>query len=172
MQKSSNIENKFTWRPSPHFNERHGGARPTLIILHATELSQAIDAERIYLDPAGDKTAGPISAHYMIDYDGSVTQFVDEEKRAWHAGKSYWKGETDINSVSIGIELQNNGEEEFPQKQIEVLAALCKDIMRRHDIPCENILGHSDIAPDRKKDPGLHFPWEGFIGKLRAFSES
>jgi N-acetylmuramoyl-L-alanine amidase len=111
------------------------------------------------LDPASQ-----VSAHYMIDEDGAVTQLVDESKRAWHAGKSFWQGVTDINSASIGIELVNPGHEfgyrDFPKKQITALVELLGGITKRHSgIGRTGILAHSDIAPNRKQDPGELFPW-------------
>src|SRR5690606_12608308 len=95
--------------------------------------------------------------------DGHICQLVDEERRAWHAGKSFWRGETDINSRSIGIEIANPGHEfgyrPFPDVQIEAVIRLCHGILSRHPIPPRNVLAHSDIAPDRKEDPGELFPW-------------
>ena len=111
----------------------------------------------------GDSTS-EVSAHYFIDEDGTITQLVDEEKRAWHAGVSFWAGETDINGQSIGIELQNPGHEwgyrEFPEQQIDALGGLAIEVLIRHAIPAKNVLGHSDIAPERKQDPGELFPWQ------------
>ncbi len=150
--------------PSPNFNDRRDGKTPSLIIIHYTGTKRAADAAQFYMNTTTDPNAGPISPHYMIDVDGTVTQFVEEDKRAWHAGKSFWNGETDINGVSIGIELVNEGEfadyPEFADRQIEVLIQLCREIMERHGIGVDGVIGHSDIAPDRKKDPGPSFPWE------------
>jgi N-acetylmuramoyl-L-alanine amidase len=105
-----------------------------------------------------------VSAHYLIEEDGSVFALVPEDRRAWHAGKSFWRGETDINSRSIGIELVNPGHEfgyrPFPPAQIDALIGLAKDILARHPIPPRNVVGHSDIAPARKQDPGVLFPWK------------
>ncbi len=110
-----------------------------------------------------------ISSHYLISEKGEVTQLVPEDKRAWHAGASYWAGETDINSASIGIELQNPGHEfgygHFPKPQLESLVGLARDILSRHDIPGNRILGHSDVAPGRKLDPGELFPWRWLAGE-------
>jgi N-acetylmuramoyl-L-alanine amidase len=104
-----------------------------------------------------------VSAHYMIDEAGEVTRMVPEGKRAWHAGKSYWRGITDVNSASVGIELVNPGHEwgyrPFPEAQMESLIPLLSAIMRRHDVPRANVVGHSDIAPQRKEDPGELFEW-------------
>jgi N-acetylmuramoyl-L-alanine amidase len=105
-----------------------------------------------------------VSAHYFIAEDGEVVQLVDESKRAWHAGASYWRGHKDVNSASIGIELDNPGHaigyREFTEAQIEALVPLLNDIVRRHDIPRANVVGHSDVAPARKIDPGELFPWD------------
>jgi N-acetylmuramoyl-L-alanine amidase len=105
-----------------------------------------------------------VSAHYMIDEDGTVTRMVLEGKRAWHAGKSYWRGITDVNSASVGIELVNPGHEwgyrPFSEEQIEALIPLLHGIVQRHNIPRANIVGHSDVAPARKEDPGELFDWE------------
>lgn len=104
-----------------------------------------------------------VSAHYLIDEDGTTYQLVPESQRAWHAGRSYWRGTTDVNSASIGIELVNPGHEHgyrpFPAPQIARLTVLCRDIMDRHNMPAQGVVGHSDIAPGRKLDPGELFPW-------------
>jgi N-acetylmuramoyl-L-alanine amidase len=106
----------------------------------------------------------------MIDGDGTIYQFVDEDKRAWHAGVSHWQGKDDINSLSIGIELVNQGEfanyPAFEAAQIDQLAALCCAIQLRHNIMPEAVIGHDDIAPGRKKDPGPSFPWANFRARL------
>jgi N-acetylmuramoyl-L-alanine amidase len=142
--------------PSPNCNERK---RPvSMVVLHYTGMQSAEAALERMCDPAAE-----VSAHYMIDEDGTVTALVPEEQRAWHAGRSYWRGETDINSASIGIELVNPGHEfgyrPFPDAQIEGLLPLLADIVKRHDIARANVVGHSDIAPARKEDPGELFPW-------------
>lgn len=110
-----------------------------------------------------DKFADPaskVSAHYLIDEKGNIYAMVDEEKRAWHAGVSSWMGKDDVNSRSIGIEISNRGGQPYTKEQLFSLAMLVKDIQSRYDILPENILGHSDVAPNRKQDPGEHFPWE------------
>ncbi len=144
-------------RPSPNFNERRNGQIPSLIILHYTGTPTAQEAEEIYLAP--DK----VSPHYMVHGDGSIVQYVDEDKRAWHAGIASWGRIDDINSASIGIEIWNSGHEyefeEFPDVQISGLIDLVRGIKKRHDIADFNILGHSDVAPGRKIDPGEKFPW-------------
>lgn len=130
-----------------------------MVVLHYTGMQTAAEALERLCDPAAE-----VSAHYMIDEDGTVTGLVDEENRAWHAGRSCWRGITDINSASVGIELVNPGHEfgyrPFPKPQIEALLPLLADIVKRHDIPRANVVGHSDIAPARKEDPGELFPWD------------
>lgn len=143
---------------SPNCNDRREGQKPEMIILHYTGTPSAEEAESVYMQP--DKVA----PHYMIYGDGSIVQFVDEEKRAWHAGISSWGRIDDINSASIGIEIWNTGHEylfeDFLSEQIMSLISLLGDIRSRHDIPDYHILGHSDVAPGRKIDPGEKFPWE------------
>ncbi len=142
---------------SPNWNAR---ALPvSMVVLHYTGMETAEAALERMCDPAAE-----VSAHYMIDEDGTVTLMVDEDKRAWHAGRSYWRGITDINSASVGIELVNPGHEfgyrPFTDAQMESLIPLLADIMHRHRIPRANVVGHSDIAPARKQDPGELFDWE------------
>lgn len=145
-------------RPSPNFGERAGGVNPSLVILHYTGMRTAEEALARMCDPAAE-----VSAHYCIDEDGTLYRLVPEDKRAWHAGVSIWKGETDINSHSIGIELVNPGHEwgyrPFTEAQYEALIPLLQDIMARYGIPPANVLGHSDVAPGRKTDPGELFDW-------------
>lgn len=130
----------------------------SMVVLHYTGMKTAGEALERMCDPAAK-----VSAHYMIDEDGTVTSLVPEDKRAWHAGSSYWRGVTDINSASVGIELVNPGHDwgyrPFPEEQIDALLPLLADIIERHDIPRANIVGHSDIAPARKQDPGELFDW-------------
>ena len=111
-------------------------------------------------------TESEVSAHYYVHRDGSILQLVDEGARAWHAGQSFWKGETDINSCSIGIEIANAGHEDFPKAQLEAVIALAKDIAERHDIAPYRILAHSDVSPGRKIDPGAKFPWDALCQNL------
>ncbi len=110
------------------------------------------------------KGEAQVSAHYMVETDGRIFALVDEDKRAWHAGVSVWRGETDINSNSIGIEIVNGGHDyglpDYPAIQITAVIALVRDIMGRHGIGPEGVVGHSDIAPGRKQDPGEKFPWD------------
>lgn len=150
--------NKAPWA-SPNFGERKDGARPSMIILHYTGMQTAREALERLCDPAAE-----VSAHYVIEESGAIHALVPEDKRAWHAGKSSWRGECDINSHSIGIEIVNPGHEfgyrPFPLPQIEALQKLCADIIGRRSIKPQNVLGHSDIAPSRKDDPGELFPWQ------------
>lgn len=151
---SLNIKQK----PSPNFDDRNGIA-PSLLVLHYTGMKTASEA----LDRLTDESA-QVSAHYTIDMDGTIYQHVDEESRAWHAGAGAWKHYKNINRRSIGIEIVNKGHEhgyhDFPIEQISAVKNLCHDIMARHDIEPEDVIGHSDIAPTRKQDPGEFFPWE------------
>jgi len=146
------------FRPSPNFEARRGAGVPTMLVLHYTGVESAGKAID-WLCRAESK----VSAHYVLDEAGFVTQLVSEDKRAWHAGLAVWAGETDINSVSIGIEVQNAGHElgypDFTEPQLRVLQALCRDIISRHGIRPERVLAHSDVAPTRKIDPGEKFPW-------------
>lgn len=148
---------KIIEKISPNQNERKDGMKPSMIILHYTGTKTSEEADIIYMTP--DK----VSPHYMLDRDGKITKYVDEDKRSWHAGLSSWNGIKDVNSASIGIEVVNggheNGLEEFNADQIETLIELLKDIRSRWNIADHNILGHSDIAPGRKIDPGEKFPW-------------
>ncbi|MET1755582.1 N-acetylmuramoyl-L-alanine amidase [Novosphingobium sp. RD2P27] len=141
---------------SPNCNER---ALPiSMVVLHYTGMRSSDEALARLCDPSAQ-----VSAHYLIDEDGAVTNLVPEDKRAWHAGKSYWRGITDVNSASIGIELANPGHEfgyrPFPEPQMDALLPLLADMMDRHDIPRANVVGHSDVAPARKQDPGEYFDW-------------
>ena len=144
--------------PSPNVGPRIGGPEIDMLILHYTGMQSAQEALSKLCDPTAK-----VSAHYFICENGTIYQLAEEKVRAWHAGVSYWSGETDINSRSIGIELQNPGHEfnyhAFADEQMEPLTDLCIDILRRHPIPPERVLGHSDVAPARKKDPGELFDW-------------
>jgi N-acetylmuramoyl-L-alanine amidase len=146
--------------PSPNLDERKDGRPPDMILLHYTGM-QTGEAALARLTTAASK----VSAHYVVFEDGRITQCVPEDKRAWHAGESSWAGDTDINSRSIGIEIVNPGHEfgycNFPLRQTAAVISLCKSIItRRGPISAERILGHSDVAPSRKQDPGEKFPWE------------
>jgi len=143
-------------RPSPNHDAR--GVAVDMLVLHYTGMKTAEEALARLCDPKAK-----VSAHYTIDREGRVFAHVPEERRAWHAGVSYWAGETNINARSIGIELVNPGHEfgyvPFAEPQIAVLMDLAQDIVQRHAIPANRVLGHSDVAPARKEDPGELFPW-------------
>jgi N-acetylmuramoyl-L-alanine amidase len=147
------------FRASPNCGPRRGSERPDLILLHYTGMISGEAAEAWLCDAASQ-----VSSHYIVYDDGGIVQMVREADRAWHAGKSYWAGVSDINSCSVGIEIVNPGPEggypDFPEKQIEAVIALCQDIAARHAIRPERILAHSDVAPGRKIDPGEKFPWQ------------
>ena len=150
---------KIVELPSPNFNERQGVAGPDILIMHYTGMKSCAEAVA-RLTSAEAK----VSSHYTIDEDGTIYAHVPEHLRAWHAGVSHWRGASDINSRSIGIEIVNPGHEfgyrEFPEAQIEAVIGLSKAIAGRHTIPKRNVIGHSDIAPGRKSDPGELFPWK------------
>lgn len=143
--------------PSPNWNERK--LPVSMVVLHYTGMKSAQDALDRLCDPAAE-----VSAHYLIEEDGTVHRLVAEDKRAWHAGRSYWRGITDVNSASVGIELVNPGHtlgyRPFPEAQMEALIPLLAGIMARHNIAPANVVGHSDVAPVRKIDPGELFEWE------------
>jgi len=143
---------------SPNYGERRGLSRPDSLVLHYTGMPTGEAALKTLTDAASE-----VSAHYLIWEDGSIDQLVAERDRAWHAGRSSWKGETDLNSASIGIEIVNPGHDggspPFPDPQIEATIALTRDICARWAITPERVLAHSDIAPARKRDPGEAFPW-------------
>jgi len=145
-------------RPSTNHDDR-GDAAIDMLVLHYTGMKTAEEAVARLCDPAAK-----VSAHYTIDEDGTIYAHVPEARRAWHAGAAFWAGVTDINARSIGIELVNPGHEfgyrEFAEDQIASLITLCHSILMRHPIPSWRVLGHSDVAPARKEDPGELFPWE------------
>ncbi|MEP3050311.1 MAG: N-acetylmuramoyl-L-alanine amidase [Erythrobacter sp.] len=142
---------------SPNYGDRL--ERISMIVLHYTEMLSADEAIERLCDPE----AG-VSAHYLISEDGVVTRLVHEEKRAWHAGKSYWRGIKDVNSASVGIELDHpghaHGYREFSEAQINALIPLVGRIKKKFDVPRANVVAHSDVAPGRKTDPGELFPWD------------
>jgi N-acetylmuramoyl-L-alanine amidase len=146
-------------RPSPNHGARRAGAVPRFIILHYTGMSDGEGAIAWLCDPRSE-----VSCHYVVDEAGGVLQLVSEGRRAWHAGRSFWAGETDMNSVSIGIEIVNPGHDgglpPYPDVQIASVARLCRDIADRWAIPPHHVLAHSDVAPGRKQDPGERFPWD------------
>jgi len=149
--------------PSPNFDER---VLPiTMVVLHYTGMPDAASAITRLSDPEAK-----VSAHYVVAEDGQVVRMVDESKRAWHAGKSFWRGVTDVNSASVGIEIVNPGHEfgyrPFPIAQIDAVIGLMHEVTLRHRITRGNVVGHSDIAPARKDDPGELFPWDR-LARLR-----
>jgi len=145
-------------RPSPNHDARPAGKATDLVILHYTGMRDAESALRRLTDPAAK-----VSSHYLIDEQGAVYRLVDESRRAWHAGVSYWGGERDVNGVSIGIELVNPGHDfgyrPFPYAQMTALIELCRGVVARHPISRARVVGHSDVAPRRKIDPGELFDW-------------
>ncbi len=141
------------WVPSPNQDVR----RPNLIVIHFTEqesVQQSLDTLR------GRNSGGPVSAHYLIGADGTRYQLVSDERRAWHAGAGSWGPFTDLNSASIGIELDNDGKSPFAEAQVQSLLLLLDDLCTRLRIPRSQIIGHQDLAPTRKPDPGPLFPWK------------
>ena len=147
----------FEDAPSPNFDARRG--LPDMLVLHYTGMQTGEAALARLRDPDAK-----VSAHYLVEEDGRIFALVPEERRAWHAGRGVWQGETDINAVSIGIEVVNPGHEfgyrAFPDAQIEAVIALTADIRSRWSITDARIIAHSDMAPDRKEDPGELFPWK------------
>ncbi|MGC8534270.1 MAG: N-acetylmuramoyl-L-alanine amidase [Rhizomicrobium sp.] len=146
-------------RPSPNQDSRGPGVKPDLLVLHYTGMRTAAEALARLCD-----TAAKVSAHYTVDEDGTIYAHVPEDRRAWHAGVSFWAGVSNINGCSLGIELVNPGHEfgyrPFADAQIEALIDLIADIRMRHPIARHRIVGHSDVAPARKQDPGELFPWK------------
>ncbi|MCV3272996.1 N-acetylmuramoyl-L-alanine amidase [Roseobacter sinensis] len=141
-------------RPSPNFGPRRDGLRPSIVVLHYTAMSSAEAAIQRLCDPEAQ-----VSAHYVVCRSGAITRLVAEDQRAWHAGEGEWRGQQDINSRSVGIELDNTGDHPFPEPQMAALEGLLQRIMERWDIAPENVIGHSDMAPGRKSDPGPRFDW-------------
>lgn len=157
-------------RQSPNFNDRPEGESINCIVIHYTDYLVFEEFLACHLDPESK-----LSAHYLIDDDGTIYQLVADEKRAWHAGVSHWNGRDNVNNNSIGIELQNGGmtyKEQFgdwppyPAVQMQALAELVHDLQNRFSIPTEHIIGHNDVAPTRKIDPGPHFNWDDLRGRL------
>lgn len=142
------------WHPSPNYGLRRDGLQPELVVIHYTAMNSAQAALERLCDPEAE-----VSAHYLIGGDGALWQMVQEADRAWHAGAGEWCGQTDINSRSIGIELDNRGDHPFAEPQMAVLEHLLQGIMARWTIEPEGVIGHSDMAPGRKVDPGPRFDW-------------
>ena len=139
--------------PSPSFGDRRG-RRVELVVLHYTAMPSCAEALARLCDPVAE-----VSAHYLLAEDGTVLSLVDEAARAWHAGAGSWRGEGDVNSRSIGIELANPGDRPYPEPQMRALEALLADLLERHGLPPQAVIAHSDMAPDRKGDPGPRFDW-------------
>lgn len=153
--------------PSPNFDERD---KPiTMLVLHYTGMEDAASAIARLSDPDAK-----VSCHYLVAEDGQILRMVDEAKRAWHAGRSSWRGVQEVNASSIGIEIVNPGHEfgyrPFPDEQMDALIPLVADIVKRYNIPRANVVGHSDVAPARKRDPGELFDWAR-LAKLRLALE-
>ena len=142
---------------SPNQDDR--GVPVSLCVLHYTGMKTGEEALARMRDPEAQ-----VSAHYMVEEDGRVFRLVSEDRRAWHAGVAEWRGQTDINARSVGIEIVNPGHEwgyrSFPEEQIRAVLALVGEITTRHGIGPAGVIGHSDVAPDRKEDPGELFPWD------------
>ena len=149
---------KIIQKKSPNFNKRPRGTKINSIVIHYTGMKTFNEAYKKLCDKKSK-----VSSHYLIDRDGKVINLVDEKDRAWHAGKSHWKGIDNLNNNSIGIELENPGHEfgyvSFSKKQMTALVLLCKKIKNKYNIKADWVLGHSDIAPNRKLDPGEKFNW-------------
>ncbi|MGE0223949.1 MAG: N-acetylmuramoyl-L-alanine amidase [Acetobacteraceae bacterium] len=145
--------------PSPNQDDRPDGMPIDMLILHYTGMKTGQEAIDRLRDPEAQ-----VSSHYVVEEDGSVFRLVPEERRAWHAGVSHWRGHAALNGRSIGIEIVNPGHEwgyrDFPVLQLASVCDLCLSILSRHPIPPRNVVGHSDVSPDRKQDPGERFEWE------------
>ena len=155
---SKAIEN-IIWHPSPNFDERDTDTPVDMLVLHYTGMKTGAEAIERLCDPDAK-----VSAHYVVEEDGRIFALVKEEMRAWHAGVSSWRGSQNINARSIGIEIVNPGHEfgcrAFPKVQMDAVTALAAHIVARHPIPARNVVGHSDVAPHRKEDPGELFDWQ------------
>lgn len=161
-------------QPSPNFDDRPDDVAIDMLVFHYTGMQSAQAALQRLCDPEWQ-----VSAHYLVEEDGTIWSLVDEGKRAWHAGVACWRGNSNINARSIGIEMVNPGHEfgycAFPDAQIAAVQILSLGILGRHPIPARNVVGHSDVAPTRKSDPGEFFPWavyaEAGIGLWPAEAE-
>lgn len=144
---------------SPNFDARPADCTINTLVMHYTDTKTTQEALDILCDHKKK-----VSAHYVVEQNGNMIALVDEKDRAWHAGVSHWRGRNHVNDVSIGVELVNPGERygycAFPQEQMHGLIELCQGILKRHKIPARNVVAHSDIAPDRKIDPGELFDWQ------------
>jgi N-acetylmuramoyl-L-alanine amidase len=154
---------EFIDRPSPNFDDRDQPV--SMLVLHYTGMPDAATAIDRLCDPSSK-----VSCHYLVEEDGRILRMVPEEKRAWHAGRSWWRGTSGVNGMSIGIEIVNPGHEfgyrPFPEEQIDALVRLVAVVKERHGITRGNVVGHSDVAPGRKQDPGELFPWSR-LARLR-----
>ena len=145
---------KAVFRPSPNFGERAGARQPSLIVLHYTGMATAEEAIARLRSPESK-----VSAHYVVEGTGQIVQLVKESKRAWHAGSGEWAGQGDVNSRSVGIEIANPGDRPFGEDQMSAVEELIDVIMRKWRIPAHRVIGHSDMTPGRKFDPGPKFDW-------------
>lgn len=153
--------------PSPNFGDRRG-RRVELVVLHYTAMPDCASALERLCDPAAE-----VSAHYLIDADGALLSMVEEGARAWHAGAGEWRGEGDVNSRSIGVELANPGDRPFAEPQMRALERLLAGILQRHGLGPQAVIGHSDMAPERKGDPGRRFDWRRLaIGGMSVWPEA
>ncbi|MEH6548173.1 MAG: N-acetylmuramoyl-L-alanine amidase [Sneathiella sp.] len=153
------MREKVIWQPSPNFDDRGEGVPTDMLVLHYTGMETGTAALARLTEEVSQ-----VSAHYFVEEDGTIFQLVKENKRAWHAGVSAWRGETNINARSIGVEIVNPGHEfgyrTFSDNQMASVSELSKDIVQRHGILPTHVVGHSDIAPARKQDPGELFAWD------------
>jgi N-acetyl-anhydromuramyl-L-alanine amidase AmpD len=140
------------WMRSPNHNARHA----VIVVIHATEQDSVAESLKTL---RSSNAGGPVSAHYLVGRGGDIYQLVNEKRRAWHAGGGRWGSITDLNSASIGIELDNDGQAPFPDAQIDALLRVLADVCARNDIPRSQVIAHADLAPTRKRDPGPRFPW-------------
>ncbi len=145
---------RVRWHASPNFGARRDGLLPELVVIHYTAMNGCEAALDRLCDPEAE-----VSSHYLISEKGEILQLVEEDKRAWHAGAGEWLGQDDINSRSIGIELDNTGRTPFSEPLMTALEELLPGILQRWNIPAEGVIGHSDMAPGRKFDPGPRFDW-------------
>lgn len=153
------------WHPSPNFGPRRGGLKPSMVVIHFTGMANCDAALERLCDPQAQ-----VSSHFLIAEDGRLWALVAEDQRAWHAGAGAWRGLVDINSRSIGIELANTGHHPFPECQMQCLINLLAQIIDRWHVPLRDVIGHSDMAPDRKEDPGARFDWARLARMGLAFA--
>lgn len=164
------MSGEFILFSSPNYDDRPLGAVVDKVILHYTGMPTAEEAlAKLCDDSAAARDVGRVSSHYFVDVRGQIFSLVNERERAWHAGDSYWRGERGLNNTSIGIEIVNPGHEhgyvDFTALQIDAVVELLRGICKRHKVPAYNVLGHSDVAPGRKSDPGEKFNWKRLARK-------